>query len=443
MFSFDSFTARSIPEGLILAILALVVIIISGNNLGVDAQPVIKDPNLVVELVYKGINIPTSMAFLGPDDILVLEKNNGTVRRIVNGNMDDEPLLDVNVANKQYRGMLGIAISKNATKDGIEPSVHVFLYYIETNLKDGEDLQGEGLLGNRLYRYELKNNKLMDPKLLLDVPVKTGADHTGGAVLVGPDQYVYLVMGDGGQFNKAQNVLSGIDPVGTSTITRITQDGMAIQDDNNLGGKDPLNKYYAYGIRNSFGMDFDPVTGNLWDTENGRDCCDEVNLVEPGFNSGWRQVQGIWEINETKHRVGIFNQSEVGKLVNFDGKGRYSPPEFIWNETVAPSALKFFNSNKFGEDFKNDLFVGDYKNGYLYHFDLIENRTELDLHGKLKDKIANTSKELPDIVFGEGFGGITDIEVGPDGNLYILSQSSNDEENLSNGSIFKISKSNN
>jgi len=71
---------------------------------------------------------------------------------------------------------------------------------------------------------------------------------------------------------------------------------------------------------------------------------------------------------------------------------------------------------------------------------LIENRTELDLHGKLKDKIADTYKELPDIVFGEGFGGITDIEVGPDGNLYILSHSSNDEENLSNGSIFKISK---
>ena len=53
-----------------------------------------------------------------------------------------------------------------------------------------------------------------------------------------------------------------------------------------LGNTYPLNLYYAYGIRNSFGMDFDPVTGKLWDTENGPDYGDEINLVEPGFNSG-------------------------------------------------------------------------------------------------------------------------------------------------------------
>ena len=56
-----------------------------------------------------------------------------------------------------------------------------------------------------------------------------------------------------------------------------------------------MPKYYAYGIRNSFGMDFDPVTGNLWDTENGPSYGDEINLVEPGFNSGWQVVQGSLE----------------------------------------------------------------------------------------------------------------------------------------------------
>ena len=83
------------------------------------------------------------------------------------------------------------------------------------------------------------------------------------------------------------------NPDGRSGILRITQDGKAVGD-GILGLIDPLNIYYAYGIRNSFGIDFDPVTGNLWDTENGPEYGDEINLVKPGFNSGWMVVQGIW-----------------------------------------------------------------------------------------------------------------------------------------------------
>ena len=65
-----------------------------------------------------------------------------------------------------------------------------------------------------------------------------------------------------------------------------------------LGDKYPLDIYYAYGIRNSFGIDFDPVTGKLWDTENGPQFGDEINMVEPGFNSGSDRVYGIWEADE-------------------------------------------------------------------------------------------------------------------------------------------------
>ena len=72
-----------------------------------------------------------------------------------------------------------------------------------------------------------------------------------------------------------------------------------------IGDEDPLNKYYAYGIRNSFGIDFDPVTGKLWDTENGPGYGDEINLVEPGFNSGWSKVQGIREYQlEAEEKLG-------------------------------------------------------------------------------------------------------------------------------------------
>jgi aldose sugar dehydrogenase len=435
----------SVPEGFLLTTLFLATLaIIYTINIEVSAEPVVSDPSLQVEPVITGIKFPTSMAFLGHDDILVLEKNEGTVRRIVNGNMLAEPLLDVSVANKAERGMLGIAVTKHESKGGEGPKVYVFLYYTETKSKDGEDLEEGGVvLGNRLYRYELENNKLINPKLLLDLPAEPGSDHQGGVVLIGPDKNVYFVIGDVNHFNQAQNMVDGKAPDGSSGILRITQDGKVIQHDHKLGNVDPLNKYYAYGIRNSFGMDFDPVTGNLWDTENGIDCCDEINLVKQGFNSGWAQVQGIWELNQSDRmdRVGVFDQaSEKQKLVDFDGKGRYSSPEFIWNFPVGPSALKFLDSDKLGKQYRNDMFVADVNNQYIYHLDLTKDRTQLSLNDSLKDKMADKVEELDDILFAYDLDRITDIEVGPDGNLYIVSHSWNDDQYLINGSIFKISK---
>jgi aldose sugar dehydrogenase len=182
---------------------------------------------------------------------------------------------------------------------------------------------------------------------------------------------------------------------------------------------DPLNKYYAYGIRNSFGIDFDPVSGKLWDTENGPDYGDEINLVEPGFNSGWPKVQGIWKPNSNGGQAGDINLSP-DDLINFGGIGNYSFPEFVWFDTVGLTGLEFLSSDKYGEQYRDDMFVGDFKNGNIYHFDLDKNRTGLYFREPLTDRIAQNPKELQNIIFGQGFGGITDIELGPDGYLYIL-----------------------
>jgi Glucose / Sorbosone dehydrogenase len=95
---------------------------------------------------------------------------------------------------------------------------------------------------------------------------------------------------------QTQNIVDGPPSDGTGGIIRITQDGRTVAD-NPLGSAYPQNLYYAYGIRNSFCMDFDYLTGKLWDTENGPNYGDEINLVEPGFNSGWAQVQGLWTPN--------------------------------------------------------------------------------------------------------------------------------------------------
>src|SRR5829696_8671419 len=172
-----------------------------------EGDPILRDTDLKVEVFAEGLEKPTSMAFLGPNDILVLEQANGTVRRIVNGTTQPQPVLDVNVANKSERGMLGIAVSKH--ENG---TTNVFLYYTEAKV-EGSDIcpkpnrcePGTEPLGNRLYRYELINNSLVNPMMLLDLPAVPGPAHNGGKVVVGPDDNLYLTIGDVGYRSSTQN----------------------------------------------------------------------------------------------------------------------------------------------------------------------------------------------------------------------------------------------
>jgi glucose/arabinose dehydrogenase len=381
-----------------------------------------------------------NMAFLGVNDILVLEDIKGKVWRVVNGQISEEPLLDLPVYTPD--GLTGIAVSK--LENG---TVYVFLYLNEAPKNSSRDVDtfeeaeslnqtlGYDREGDRLYRYELVNNKLVNPKLLFQILDKTRnifqEIHHGGEVVVGPDDNVYVAIGDIDGYEhpdsrtRAQNYLNGTDPDGRAGIIRITQDGDVVEGNGILGNDDPLDKYYAYGIRNSFGMDFDPVTDNLWDTENGPNYGDEINLIEPGSNGGWSKVQGFWKPDGEDRGEEDLDPDD---LVDFGGEGEYSPPKFVWNATVAPTSLKFFNSDEFGEEYENDMFVGDVNNGNLYQFDLNSDRTELELDNPLDDKLADNKQELEPIIFAKDFNGIVDLQVGPDGYLYVLSD----------GSIFRI-----
>ena len=398
-----------------------------------DGPNIVKDSTLMIEVVSAGeIKFPTTMAFLDSNDILILEKNDGTVKRILNGTVLPEPLLDVNVANKNERGMLGIAIDSkinlnksmvNKTNDKKIDNSYVYLYYTESMNQDGEDaIDNKEPLGNRLYRYELVNNKLANPKLLLDLPTNVTGLHNGGKIAIGPDDNIYLTIGDLGILDtgaigkKIQNYKDGEAPDGSGGILRIDKNGQPVGE-GIIGKEHPANLYFAYGIRNSFGIDFDPITGNLWDSENGGYNGDEINLVKPGFNSGWSRIQGIWQIENQIIQKVSQNRSE---LENFDGTGNYSRPAFVWNTSIGVTDIKFLDSDILGAKYENDIFAGDFHTGNMYHFDLRKDRTRLLLQEPLKDRLANNTAELGKIIFGKGFGGITDLEVGPEGYLYVL-----------------------
>lgn len=405
-----------------------------------SSSPVVSDPNLKIESVATGFDFPTGIAFLGNNDILLLEKNTGIAYRIIDGNITN-PVIHLNVSSKDERGLLGIAVTAN--DESKQDDRLVFLYYTYCpKVKANVNSTSQGC-GNYVYRYKLdtENNKLMDPKLILSLPALPSPSHLGGILQMDKDKNLYVTTGDlqTTKFNqnqtgfdtRAQNIINGTAPDGRAGILRVTQDGEPVGQ-GLLGNDYPLSLYYAYGIKNSFGIGFDPVTGNLWDTENGPQFGDEINLVEPGFNSGWEKVQGIWKLNDTREKEGIFNDSDI-EFIDFDGKGRYSNPEFVWDRSVAPTALVFLNSDKLGQQYENDMFVGSAKKGTIYHFDLNEDRKSLDLTGDLADLVYSKKDESSKIVFGENFGIVTDLEVGPDGYLYVVSALKKSE-----GAIYRI-----
>jgi aldose sugar dehydrogenase len=384
----------------------------------------VTDRNLQVQLFAQGLKLPTNMAFLGEHEILVLEKDNGTVRKIIDGKIQPKPLLDVPVATLEERGMLGIAISRNETNN----RTYVFLFFTESATgKDGDDINiKKEPLGNRLYRYEYVGGKLVNPKLLLDLPASPWPYHNGGVLTIGPDNNLYIAIGDGTVDSQTANDINKSLPEGRAGILRVTQNGKPVSNTVISGDKYPLNLYYAYGIRNSYGIDFDPVTGKLWDTENGPKFGDEINLVEPGFNSGWNKVQGLWTVGpwdpilEGERKENLASDQPFN-LVDFNGTGKYSSPEFTWNDSVAPTAIKFLTSDKLGEQYKNDMFIADQNTFRIYHFKLNQNRTELRLQGPLADKVADSKDELDGTVFATLGQSISDLEVGPDGYLYLVS----------------------
>ncbi len=387
----------------------------------VFAFPRLEDPSLEIETVVSGLNKPTSMTFLGNNDILVTEKDTGTIKRIVNGNMIPENFLDVNVSNFYETGLLGIAAFKDiSNSNSSHVSYVMYVYYTETLEKDG------GIpIGNKLYQYDLvrdtSNNtffKFPKPVLLLDLPQNFNFRHVGGKILLDPkdNNTLYLTVGDyESSLTKANNNKDGLEAFGSGGILKITKNESA---EGILGHTDPLDKYYAYGIRNSFGIAFDPLTGNLWDTENGPLFEDEINIVLPGFNSGWTKIMGLSD-----------KSINWSGLVDFGGAGKYSDPEFVWNMTVAPTGIDFLDSSILGNKYQYDLFVAASNNGKLYHFDLSENRTALVLDGNLTDKVANTVVEDEPLVFGTSFYAPVDLKTGPDGYLYILDY---------NGFIYRI-----
>ena len=306
--------------------------------------PIIYDDDYIIEKFVSGLNFPTTMTFVG-EDILVLEKNTGKVIRIQdNGVPYTEPVLDVPVEAANESGLLGITSISN----------HVFLYFSESESGFDTLKRHDQPIKNKVYRYDWDGETLTNPLLIKELPGNLGGlhRHHGGAMTTSQNNEIYFVIGDLSQHGIYQNIPSEtIDETGT--IFKIdTESNNSVE-------------LFAMGIRNSFGLAVDPITGYLWDTENGNKAFDEIDLVKPGFNSGWELTMGPVDRNNSDTLGGdkpdvVIAQTTPPPFENFV----YSDPEFSYVKNVGLTAIEFPDNDSFRK-YSDWLFVGDFNNGAI------------------------------------------------------------------------------
>lgn len=478
-----------IGVGVLLVTLTLMIASVSSSSVAAqDGGPTMLHPRLGVRTVVSGLNTPTTMAFLAPNDILVLEKNTGQVQRVVDGAIDST-ILDLAVNFGSERGLLGIALHPDfPTNPGI------YLYWTEsTTGEDTNELSETPLLGNRVDRFTWDGSSLtFDHNLIQIRAIQQDADqpergnHDGGVLAFGHDGKLYIFVGDVGRRGHLQNLPCGPtavcpgptvpdDQFGgpepddahlTGVVLRLNDDGSAPSDNPffaagaEMGGEVGANiqKIFSYGHRNSFGMAIDPKSGNVWLQENGDDTFSELNRVVPGLNGGWIQIAGpVDRIAQYKEIETTFGRQDLqqlrwpptniadtpeealSRLFMLPG-AQYKDPEFSWKWEVAPGGIGFVNGRALGPQFDGDLFMGAatpaLEGGYLFHFNLTGNRRKIGVDDpRLEDRVAdNLAKheitESESLLIGRDFGVTTDIETGPNGNLFVVS--------LTQGAIYEI-----
>ncbi len=330
-----------------------------------------------IDTIAEGLENPWGLAFLPDGRMLVTERpgrlnlvsKEGEVSKI--GNTPD-------VVARGQGGMLDVALHPDFAQNRL-----VYLTYSEA---------GDGGSGTAVARGKLSG----DGKLLEDVevifrqtPKVAGNGHFGSRLAFAPDGKLFVTLGERMAYREKSQDL------GTTfgKVVRVNDDG-SVPDDNPFVGRDgALPEIWSYGHRNPQSAAINPATGALWTVEHGARGGDEINIPEAGKNYGWPIIS--YGVN--------YDGSKIGEGTEKEGMEQ---PAKYWDPSFAPSGMAFYTGDLF-PGWKGDLFIGGLKNGELV-------RVDID-NGKPGDD----ERLLTDL--GER---IRDVRQGPDGALYVLTDSS-------------------
>jgi quinoprotein glucose dehydrogenase len=314
--------------------------------------------------VAGGLDAPVAFTFDPRGRIWYVEKASGEIHVLNRVTGRDRRFADVpGVRAEGERGMLGIALHPRYP-------ARPFVYVYATRAVDGR-------LRNQVLRITDAGGRGGRMRTILSTAASATPYHNGGRILFGPDGMLYVVIGDAHDPANAQQLG---DPRGK--VLRITPTGR-IPPDNPLGER----RVYAYGIRNSFGLAFDPRTDVLWESENGPECNDELNRIVPGENYGWGP-------NATCSGSGPGNTNRDGPSPEL--------PVLWWRDTFAPTGLAFCRGCRLGARSEGALFLGAANTG-----DIRRIRLNADRDRAVRRAIVHRHP-----------GPVLSMEVGPDGRIY-------------------------
>lgn len=307
----------------------------------------------LVEVYASNLVVPWAMAF-APDGRVFVTERPGRVRIIRNNQVLPTPALTLtDVVAIGESGLLGIALHPDF-------AVSHFVYIVYTASTP------RGIV-NRLVRYREVNDQLGERAILLD-DVPAANIHDGSRVKFGPDGRLYMTMGDAAVQSRAQDLASL-----AGKILRFNADG-------STPAENPFSsEVYSYGHRNPQGIDWHPVSGELWETEHGPTGFDEVNRIRIGRNYGWPEIVG----------------SETAP-----GMER---PVLFYSPSIAPSGMAFYRGTLI-PNFTNNLFFGTLAGRHLH-------RVRLDAADPTR--VLNEERLLEN-----RYGRIREVIFGPDGYLY-------------------------
>ena len=368
-----------------------------GSHTGTEpSHPIIFDEDYTIEKFVTGLQYPTAMDF-SENGIFVLEKNSGKIFHInLNQDKNIKLVLDLPIASFSESGLLGIAVVEEK---------YVYLFFSQSEYdKWGLDENTRDVI----YQYIWNGNELVNPILIKSFD-GYHTRHHGGVMTSDKANNVYAFKGDGDSKSIYQNYPDSNN----------FESGIFKIDSNNS------IELYAMGVRNSFGLAIDPVTQNLWETENGEGTYDEINMVYEKFNGGWALNIGpsYRSDSEISNNLDRINDSEFQDY-------SYSDPKFSWYDTVGPTAIAFPNFISF-EKYKDWLFVGSANFGEIYKFQLDVERDDFIFHDTnlSKDLVLDLKDSSNEIIFAAIPGIITDIKFNDDG-MYVV--------HYSDGIIYRI-----
>jgi aldose sugar dehydrogenase len=333
-----------------------------------------------MSVVTKGLVNPWSFAWL-PDGSMLITERPGRLRLLKNGVLDPTPISGVPVVKAQrLSGLMDVALHPKFAENH-------FIYL--TYNKGRED----GMLATVLARGRLEGNALKDVKdIFVAEPWWDGAGGSASRIVFGRDGMLYMTTGSGGGANFGQGQEKNIHK---GKILRLKDDGTVPPDNPFVKQPEFKPEIYSWGHRNSLALIVHPVTGELWNSENGPNGGDEINIVKAGKNYGWptvsmgRSYEGPWQ----------------GK---FEKDGMEGPLVY-WMPAIAASGLMIYSGDKFPQ-WRNNAFVGAMRYG------------EIPNTGHLQRIVFNEKTEeiRREMLLTEFRQRIRDVKQGPDGFVYLL-----------------------